>query len=107
MQALRDEKLAAMGAFLRDYEAEHGEITDAEIHTAVRDARARAVEVAPLDDTLGRRAGTLLRRTHTSDVHDAALVLLACDGEVILSSDPGDLSALATACGVHVDLTRA
>jgi hypothetical protein len=44
-QVARDRKLAAMDAFLRDFEAEHGEITDAEIAAATRDARTRAAVV--------------------------------------------------------------
>ncbi len=62
------------------------------------------VDVAPLDDGLGRRAGVLLGRAGASDVVDAALVLLAADGDEILTSDPDDLRSLALAAGVHVDL---
>lgn len=62
------------------------------------------VEVAPLDDRLGRRVGVLLGRAGSSDVVDAALVLLAADGDEILTSDPDDLRPLAVAAGVHVDL---
>ena len=62
------------------------------------------VEVAPLDDRLGRRAGVLLGRAGGSDVVDAALVVLAADGDEIVTSDPGDLRPLAVAAGVHVDL---
>jgi len=62
------------------------------------------VDVAPLDDRLGRRAGVLLGRAGASDVVDAALVLLAVDGDLILTSDPDDLRHLAAAAGVHVDL---
>ena len=62
------------------------------------------VEVTPLDDHLGRRAGVLLGRAGASDVVDAALVLLAADGDDILTSDPDDLRALAAAAGVHVEL---
>jgi len=62
------------------------------------------VEVVALDDALGRQAGVLLAATLTSDVVDAALVLLAVDGDVVLTSDPGDLVRLAQAAGTHVDL---
>ena len=62
------------------------------------------VDVAPLDDRLGRRAGVLLGRTGTADVVDAALVLLASDGDEILTSDPDDLRVLAAAAGIHVEL---
>jgi hypothetical protein len=62
------------------------------------------VEVAPIDDSLGRRAGTLLARAGHSDAVDAAVVCLAADGDDILTSDPGDLRLLAEAAQVHVEL---
>jgi Arc/MetJ-type ribon-helix-helix transcriptional regulator len=49
-QVDRDRRLAAMDAFLAAFEDGNGEITDAEIASAGRDARARAVVVR------GRRA---------------------------------------------------
>ncbi|MBI4614838.1 MAG: hypothetical protein HY720_14600 [Planctomycetes bacterium] len=64
----------------------------------------RDVVVAPLDDPLGRRAGALLGRARRADVIDAAVVLLAADGDSLLTSDPGDLRDLAAAAGIHVDL---
>jgi len=65
-----------------------------------------AVEVAPLDDALGRRAGALLGRARRDDAIDAAVVLLSRDGDVILTSDPADLRPLAAAATVHVDIVR-
>jgi hypothetical protein len=62
------------------------------------------VRVVPLDETLGRRAGTLLGRARSKDVIDAAVVLLATDGDTILTSDPKDLRQLALAADVHVEL---
>jgi hypothetical protein len=62
------------------------------------------VDVAALDDGLGRRAGMLLARTGMADAIDAAVVSLARDGDDILTSDPGDMRALAQAAGVHVEL---
>lgn len=62
------------------------------------------VDVAPVDDELGRRAGLLLGRAGTADAVDAAVVCLAFDGDDILTSDVGDLLALAGAAGVHVEL---
>lgn len=64
------------------------------------------VDIAALDDGLGRRAGMLLARTGLADAIDAAVVSLASDGDDILTSDPGDLRALAQAAGVHVELIR-
>ncbi len=60
--------------------------------------------VVSLDDDLGRRSGALLAKTGGSDVLDAALVLLAADGDMILTSDPENLAALAAAAGRHVDV---
>lgn len=62
------------------------------------------VDVAPLDEQLGRRAGMLLGRSGCSDAIDASVVCLAGDGDDILTSDPGDLRTLAQAAGVHVEL---
>jgi hypothetical protein len=39
-----------------------------------------------------------------SDIVDAAVVVLAGDGDEIFTSDPGDLRALARSAGIHVDL---
>jgi hypothetical protein len=60
--------------------------------------------IRPLDEDLGRRAGVLLGRARKSDVIDAAVVLLASDGDLILTSDPRDLRPLAQAAGLDVDL---
>jgi hypothetical protein len=65
-----------------------------------------AVAVASLDDALGRRAGVLLGRARVADVVDAALVLLAADGDSILTSDPSDLARLVAAADLHVEIVR-
>ena len=62
------------------------------------------VEVSPIDDRLGRRAGILLARVDHFDALDAAVICLAADGDDILTSDPGDLRALAETAGIHVEL---
>jgi hypothetical protein len=64
------------------------------------------VEIAPIDERLGRYAGMLLARTGTSDAIDAALICLASDGDDIVTSDPGDLRDLARTFGAHVELIR-
>ena len=61
-------------------------------------------DVAPVDDRLGRRAGMLLAHSGQSDAIDATVVCLAADGDDILTSDPGDLRALAEAAEIHVEL---
>ena len=63
-----------------------------------------AIEVASLDEDLGRRAGVLLGKSRSADVVDAAVVLLATDGDEIATSDPGDLRKLCTAAALAVDL---
>jgi hypothetical protein len=65
-----------------------------------------AAHVAALDEQLGRRAGALLGQAHSADPIDAAVVLLAADGDMILTSDPRDLRPLAAAATVHVDIVR-
>jgi hypothetical protein len=70
-------------------------------------ARALAgIDVRPLDDALGRAAGELLAVARKSDVVDAALALLAEDGDSIVTSDPGDIEPLAAAAGWFVELVR-
>lgn len=64
----------------------------------------RACEVVPLDAGLGRAAGVLLGSSGTADVVDAAVVLLARDGDTVLTSDPGDIALLAAECDLHVDV---
>lgn len=74
----------------------------------VRIANALALcKIVPLDADLGRRAGVLLRLARKSDVVDAALMVLAADGDAIITSDPRDLVALAAASGAHVELIEA
>ena len=62
------------------------------------------ITVVPLDEVLGRRTGVLLGKTRMKDAIDAALVLIAADGDFILSSDPDELEPLANAAGLHVDI---
>lgn len=65
------------------------------------------VDVRALDAALGRAAGELMARCARRDVIDAAVVLLAEDGDLIVTSDPGDLEPLAASSGRHVELIRA
>lgn len=64
----------------------------------------RSMDIEPLDDSLGRRAGVLLGSTGQKDVLDAAIVLLARDGDEVWTSDPEDLLILAEASGTHLEL---
>ena len=65
------------------------------------------IDVRPLNEALGRRAGELLGAARQRDVIDAALVLLASDGDLIVTADPTDIEPLALASGRHVELVRA
>lgn len=62
------------------------------------------MEVAALDDGLGRRAGILLSMCRAKDAIDAAVVCLASDGDELLTSDPRDLRSLAEAADLHVEI---
>jgi len=64
------------------------------------------MEVTSLDEHLGRAAGELLGTTRMSDVVDAALVVLAADGDEIVTLDRDDLETLAASAGRHVELIR-
>ncbi len=64
------------------------------------------VQIVALDADLGRRVGVLLARTKTADVVDAALALLAKDGDEILTSDVRDLRPLVKASGAHADIVK-
>lgn len=71
-------------------------------------ARALAgVEIAGLDDDLGRKAGVLLGRARTRDAVDAAVVALATNDDRIVTSDPGDIQALVVAAGLRADVVPA
>jgi hypothetical protein len=62
------------------------------------------IEVRPLDETLGRAAGELLAVTRQTDLIDASIVLIAHDGDEIVTTDSADLKRLAIASGRHVEL---
>ena len=57
--------------------------------------RADEVEIVPLDEHLSRSCGELCRATHTSDVIDASVVLVAREHrDAIVTSDLDDLRRL-------------
>jgi hypothetical protein len=62
------------------------------------------IEVRGLDESLGRAAGELLASVRKNDVIDAAVVLLAEDGDCVVTSDPKDLKALSMASGRDIEL---
>lgn len=64
------------------------------------------VDVKALDEGLGRSTGELLAATGMSDVIDAAVALLASDGDEIVTLDRADMEVLTAATGRHVELLR-
>lgn len=64
------------------------------------------IDVRPLNEHLGRAAGELIGATGTSDVVDAALVLLAADGDEIVTLDRDDIETLVAATDRHIELVR-
>ena len=63
-------------------------------------ALAGTIEVS-LDSQAARRCGELLAIAKTSDIADAAVALLANSGDVILTSDAGDIEHLVRARGTN------
>jgi len=59
----------------------------------------RAVDVRAISHEDGRQAGVLLGQAGTTDPVDATVVLLARPGDRIMTSDPDDLTRLASAAG--------
>jgi hypothetical protein len=60
-----------------------------------------------LDDARARAAGTLAARAGTSDIVDACVVEGALRRrDLIISSDPGDLHAIAAATSHHLEIDR-
>jgi hypothetical protein len=65
-----------------------------------------AIDIRALDERLGRAAGELLAAARRRDVIDAALVLLASDGDQIVTSDPDDIEPLARVSERYVEIVR-
>jgi hypothetical protein len=62
------------------------------------------IDVRALDEPLGRAAGQLLGAAALVDLIDAGVVLLAADGDEIVTVDRADLEQLAEASGRYVEL---
>ena len=62
------------------------------------------MDVRALDGDLGRRAGVLLARARMKDVVDAAVALLAENGDRIVTSDPEDIERLVEALRRDVEV---
>jgi len=64
----------------------------------------KSVDVLPVDEVMARQVGSLLAKTRLADVVDAAVVIIANNGDRILTSDPDDLYSLASASGRRLDV---
>lgn len=61
--------------------------------------------IEPLDDIQARSTGTLASRASTTDIVDACVVEGALRRrDLVISSDAGDLRAIAAATGHHLDV---
>jgi len=77
-------------------------------------AAIAGMDIRPLDGELGKAAGALLGRvtgtlagrTDRPDVNDAALALLADDGDTIVTDDIEEMAELLSATGRRVELLR-
>ena len=69
--------------------------------TLARFLRIDEVEIIPLDEHLARACGELCGATHTADIIDASVVILARErGDHIVTSDPHDLKRLDATCRI-------
>jgi predicted nucleic acid-binding protein len=60
----------------------------------------RDIDVRAITEEDGRQAGELLAASGTSDAIDATVALLARSGDLLYTSDPGDLRKLCGAAGI-------
>ncbi|MEX1021532.1 MAG: PIN domain nuclease [Dehalococcoidia bacterium] len=65
-----------------------------------------SADVQPVDQAMGRAAGALLGRARLQDAIDATVVLVAQDGDTIVTSDVEDIDHLATHLGRRVSVMR-
>ena len=93
---------------------------DVEVHTTTgviaqvwrndaRQARTalllRGISELELSSEQARRIGVLLAQSGTADIVDGSVVDIAHDGDEILTTDPGDIAALAESSGKNVLIT--
>lgn len=106
-----DPRVRARLAAARRVEAELV-TTSPVIGQAWRDGRKQALlarliastRVEAPDETAAKQAGVLLARTNTSDVVDALLAGLVNNGDMVITSDAGDIERLLVARGVRASV---
>jgi predicted nucleic acid-binding protein len=67
-------------------------------------AALRSIDVAPIDEALGKAAGELMAASRLRDVVDAALVAMTRTGDRVFTSDPDDIMALVEAADRDVEV---
>jgi hypothetical protein len=60
----------------------------------------RGVRILPIDEVAGKQVGELLGRTKSSEVVDGHVALIAATGDVVATSDPGDIQRLLDTRGI-------
>ena len=64
----------------------------------------KGCQIEPLDETRARTAGHACALAHTADVIDAAVVIGAiARGDLVVTSDRGDINRVANALGVVLE----
>ena len=66
----------------------------------------RGFDIRPLGPAAGRRIGELLAVSRTIDVVDGHVALLVRDGDVVLTSDPGDIGRLLGSLGLAASVIQ-
>lgn len=67
----------------------------------------RGCRIEVLDEPRSRAAGAACALSKTSDVINAAVTVGAAQrGDLVVTSDPKDLSRIAAAIGVHLEVVR-
>jgi predicted nucleic acid-binding protein len=65
----------------------------------------KGCDIIPDDERIGRAAGTACAASGTSDIVDAIVIATAVRHQApVVTSDPGDLTRIATALGVTIRL---
>ena len=54
----------------------------------------RGVQILPIDEVASKRIGELLGRTRSSDIVDGHVAVMAVTGDIVATSDAGDLERL-------------
>jgi len=54
----------------------------------------RGIQILSIDEIVGKQVGELLGRTKSSDIVDGHVALMAATGDVVATSDPGDIERL-------------